>query len=292
MNRQKNSLTISENTGYTSGGLGADSNPGFVDLPSDCDSLSRVCREITTPRTREPTGMTFFDAAECELMQAQSTGARNDINNLVRVIQGSVLAYAHVMSQRFRIRTIDAEDYLQEALTALLVWLEIYRFICPVCESRFRVSQNFREHCEENHGEELEPVKTTDIYLTHMMKLAMFNLLKRNYAKKRATYLTLSLDKTLIEFFAHSPQFVEVNTPADITASKQAVQTVRELAERERNNKIGFFVNCCLDGKRPTEIYHTMGEQGVFKNDDAARVTVNNWRKRGRLEKYRQALAG
>lgn len=289
MNRQKKNLPFSDESGYTPGALGADSNPGFIDLPSDCDTLSRVCREITTPQIREPTGMTFFDVAERELMTAQATGARSDIDRLVRKIQGSVLAYAHVMAQRFRIRTIDADDYLQESLTALLIWLEIYRFICPVCESRFRVSQNFKEHCVDNHGEELEPVKTTDVYLTHMMKLAMFNLLKRNYAKKRATYLTLSLDPFL-EGFENS--LIDIQTPADITVSKRAVETVRELAERERNNKIGFFVNCCLEGKRATEIYHAMGAQGIFKNDDAARVTVNNWRKRGRLDKYRQALAG
>lgn len=287
MNSEKKNLPTSENPIH-SGCVRADSNQDLVHFTSDNDTLARVCRAITTSG-QEPIGMTFFDAAQNELIKAQKTGSKNDLNKLIRKIQSSVLAYAYVMAQRFRIRTIDADDFSQEALTALLIWLDIYRFICPICGARFKVPENFIEHCIENHGEELEPVKTIDVYITHMMKLAMFNLLKRHYAKKRATYLTLSLDPFLEGF---DRTLIDMETPADLTASKQVVQTVRELAWRERNNKIGFFILCCLEGKPPTEIYFSMGERGAFKNYDAARVTVNNWRKRGRLEKYREALAG
>jgi len=290
-NSKKKNLPFSEESGYTPVALGADSNPGSFDLCNDSVSLSRVCPAITTPRNREPTGMTFFDGAQAELIRAQATGAKRDIDKLVRRILPSVLAYAHVMAQRFKIRTIDAEDYAQEALAALLIWLDTYRFICPICESRFRVAESYSEHCEQKHGKQLEPVKSVDVFVTHMMKLAVFNLLKRHYAKKRANYLTLSLDLDPISGGVGN-SLVEHQTPARITASRQAVDTVRELAQRERNNKIGFFISCCLEGKRPTEIYSAMGAEGIFKNDDAARVTVNNWRKRGRLDKYRQVLAG
>jgi hypothetical protein len=111
-------------------------------------------------------------------------------------------------------------------------------------------------------------------------------MLKFVRAKSRCDWNTISIDD--IEDVESNLNFI---LPEEQSSFKFVVEKLVNLVERDRDEKIRFFVKKCLEGREPSDIYMCMAENGMYSNKKSARYAIEAFRKRGRLARYKAILS-
>jgi len=234
----------------------------------------------------------FFHTCYPELIQAHLTGKQKDLNNLCRKLQVDLRPYAARLASNYHFTTIDLNDFIQEGLIGVHLYLPRYRYICPECSERFERGEGFSEHCNEEHGLGLEPKQGIESFLSGIVRGHMLNFLRHQFQLKRTPVAVVHAS----DFFESDKNqiCIDLNTPSPemLVASKEAVENVRACLDKERNEKIRVFVSRILSGYTAPEAYLEISEQGLASSDVSARVTIYQLKKTRAFNKYRQVLAG
>lgn len=249
----------------------------------------------------------FFDDCYEELARAQSTGSRSDINRLLCKAMVPLKRYSVYLATRFPNRYFDPDDYVQEGLIKIVKYLEVYRYICPECEVRFKQTEDYINHCIENHGETLKPVQEMKRYISYMVKRFIFNMIRDTLRDKRASHKTVSYSDDVFDGGKNATGrwhseftvlkkiiFSEGNDPSqyDTIKSKARIEKVQSLIAEESNERIRYFVNHCLRDEEASEIWAGMVEHGLAASPNSARLNIHYYKGRPDLRKYREALTG
>lgn len=231
----------------------------------------------------------FFKECHFELLKAYVTRDSKDINRLCIKFRRGVYGYALTLSNNYYFTSVDVDDFIQEALIALIRYLPEYRFICPNCSSRFVSFADYRMHSKRENGSLVAPSKSIRKYLSYIIRDRLVKFKEKQLCKKRDPRIFIS-DGSIEANNGIDDLYFDLGNPEKVAISNFKIIRIKEYLSKERDYKIREFIQCILKGYTPREAYSNMVENLYFLSCDSAYCCIRSLKKRKSFLKYRDLL--
>lgn len=208
-----------------------------------------------------------------------------------------------------RISFVTVEDVIQEGFISIVRYMKKYRYICSVCgnESRLRIEHD--QHCEQEHGVELEPRTTLSVYLSLNAMGRMRNVMRDLMVEKKGLDRTLNeaslydwgvslapVRRALREIFGARviPNVLvdRTNQPYRDFLSKQRLGKFLDRLQSEPVQKVKVYMETILKGGTEADACRRMVNLGMVPNTESARGSINYYKRTRKFQQYREDLEG